>query len=422
MKKIAILIALSMMLAGCTELEEIIDNLDATYTTQDLDGTYYGMMLSMRVAMNADETFDIYLLEMKGCYGSASEAQEVADEMNQMAASDDEDDEESSSSISTHIIIDGDCVAEEGLLVEEDGTSFTATLESTSAIPTLSVIISESGEFFVCDDGYQVDSDWVNDGYDDCDGGEDEVEGAEDDIQTMTVDVAHAYLAADGYGTLALSEMDESICLALSPTGMYDLIDEAVDILEEAAEDGAEIDIEDESTFPEDVIALFAVHEVSYALSPASTLAESCEGQSFLSSTLLFWIWASSLAEGNTDGEFMLYDFDVIDASSETPTSTAGEDLVYVTMNQGNDLNWAEIIVQLSVNGGAFIQCTQPGQSADTSCHVTDNGDAYWGLGEAVDISEGSDDLCSGPCDVQIKILNAVENKLIYESTTIYVE
>ena len=422
MKKIAILIALSMMLAGCTELEEIIDNLDATYTTQDLDGTYYGMMLSMRVAMNADETFDIYLLEMKGCYGSASEAQEVADEMNQMAASDDEDDEESSSSISTHIIIDGDCVAEEGLLVEEDGTSFTATLESTSAIPTLSVIISESGEFFVCDDGYQVDSDWVNDGYDDCDGGEDEVEGAEDDIQTMTVDVAHAYLAADGYGTLALSEMDESICLALSPTGMYDLIDEAVDILEEAAEDGAEIDIEDESTFPEDVVALFAVHEVSYALSPASTLAESCEGQSFLSSTLLFWIWASSLAEGNTDGEFMLYDFDVIDASSETPTSTAGEDLVYVTMNQGNDLNWAEIIVQLSVNGGAFIQCTQPGQSADTSCHVTDNGDAYWGLGEAVDISEGSDDLCSGPCDVQIKILNAVENKLIYESTTIYVE
>lgn len=422
MKKIAILLALSMMLAGCTELEDLVDNLDATYTTQDLDGTYYGMMLSMRVAMNADETFDIYLLEMKGCYGSASEAQEVADEMNQMAASDDEDDEESSSSISTHIIIDGDCVAEEGLLVEEDGTSFTATLDSTSAIPTLSVIISESGEFFVCDDGDQVDSDWVNDGYDDCEGGEDEVEGAEDDIQTMTVDVAHAYLAADGYGTLALSEMDESICLALSPTGMYDLIDEAVDLLEEAAEDGAEIDIEDESTFPEDVIALFAVHEVSYALSPASTLAEGCEGQSFLSSTLLFWIWASSLAEGNTDGEFMLYGFDVIDASSETPTSTAGEDLVYVTMNQGTDLNWDEIIVQLSVNSGAFIQCTQPGQSADTSCHVTDNGDAYWGLGEAVDISEGSDDLCSGPCDVQIKILNAVENKLIYESTTIYVE
>ena len=80
------------------------------------------------------------------------------------------------------------------------------------------------------------------------------------------------------------------------------------------------------------------------------------------------------------------------------------------------------IIVQLSVNGGAFIECTQPGQSADTSCHVTGNGDTYWGVGEEVTISEGSNDLCSGPCDVQIKILNAVDNKLIYESTTVYVE
>ncbi|MBM53527.1 MAG: hypothetical protein CMB36_00645 [Euryarchaeota archaeon] len=421
MKKIAILLALSMMLAGCTELEEIVDNLDASYTTQDLDGTYYGLMLSMRVAMNADETFDIYVLEMKGCYGSASEAQEVADEMNQMAASDDEDDEESSSTISTHIIIDGDCVAEEGLLVEEDGTSFTATLDSTSAIPTLSVIISESGEFFVCDDGYQVDSDWVNDGYDDCDGGEDEVEGAEDDIQTMTLDVAHAYLAADGYGTLALSEMDESICLALSPTGMYDLVDEAVDLLEEAAEDGAEIDLEDESTFPEDVVALFAVHEVSYALSPASTLAEGCEGQSFLSSTLLFWIWASSLAEGNTDGTLSMYSFSVHDAAG-TPTASNYESLVFVAMDQGNDLSWSRVMVQLSVDGGSFVECTNPDQAVDTICAVSDNDDGMWYFGEEVTISEGSDDLCDGPCDVQVKILDRLDGVVLYESSYTYVE
>ena len=91
-------------------------------------------------------------------------------------------------------------------------------------------------------------------------------------------------------------------------------------------------------------------------------------------------------------------------------------------MNQGNDLMWSEIIVQMSANGGAYIQCTQPGQTADTSCHVTDNGDNTWAFAEQVTISEGSDDLCSGPCDVQIKILNAVEQKLIYESSTTYVE
>ena len=125
---------------------------------------------------------------------------------------------------------------------------------------------SEAYSQFECDDGDTIDGDWVGDGDDDCAGGEDEVEGAEDDIQTTTVDLAHAYLAADGYGTLALSEMDESVCLALSPTGMYDLVDEAVGLLEEAADDGTEIDIEDESTLPEDVVALFAVHEVSYCL------------------------------------------------------------------------------------------------------------------------------------------------------------
>ena len=422
MKKITILLALSMMLAGCTELEEIVDNLDATYTTQDLDGTYYGMMLSMRVTMNADETFDLYILEMKGCYGSASEAQEVADDMNQMAASDDTNGEESESSMSTHVVIDGDCVAEEGPLVAENGMDFTATLDSMSAIPTLSVTITEAGELFVCENGDQIEAEWVNDGYDDCDGGEDEVEGAEDELQTITVTVAEAFLAADGYGTLVLSEMDESICMALSPTGMYDLVDEAVDLLEEAVDDGAEIDIEDESTFPEDVATLFAVHELSYALSPASTLAEGCEGQSFISSTLLYWIWASSLAEGNSDGgSLQIYGFQASDAAG-TPTSSAEEDLIYVTMNQGDDLMWSDVIVQMSVNAGAYFQCTLPGQTADTSCHVTDNGDNTWALGEQVTLIEGSDDQCSGPCDVQIKILNSVENNLIYESSAIYVE
>ena len=76
----------------------------------------------------------------------------------------------------------------------------------------------------------------------------------------------------------------------------------------------------------------------------------------------------------------------------------------------------------MSVNAGAYFQCTLPGQTADTSCHVTDNGDNTWGLGEQVTLSEGSDNQCSGPCDVQIKILNSVENNLIYESSAIYVE
>ncbi len=422
MKKIAILLALSMMLAGCTELEEIVDNLDATYTTQDLDGVYYGMMVSMRVSMNADETFDLFIMEMKGCYDSASEAQEAADDLNQMAASDDQDDEESEATLATHVIIDGNCVAEEGPIDGEDDISSTATLDSTSAIPTLTVIVSESGEFFTCDDGTQIDSYWVNDGYGDCDGGEDEVQGAEDDIQTMTVTVATAYLAADGYGTLVLSEMDESVCMALSPTELSDLMDDASELLTEAVDAGVEIDPEDESTIPTDVATLFSVHELSYALSPASTLAEGCEGQSFISSTLLYWIWASSLAEGNSDdGGLQFYDFDASDAAG-TPTSNAQEELIYVTMTQGDDLSWSDIVVQISVNGGAYSTCTNPDQASDTGCSASEDGDGLWTVGEAISITEGSDDLCDGPCDVEVKIVNVVNGQTLYQSSPVYVE
>ena len=202
---------------------------------------------------------------------------------------------------------------------------------------------------------------------------------------------------------------------------MYDLVDEAVDLLEEAAEDGAEIDIEDESTFPEDVVALFAVHEVSYALSPASTVAEGCEGQSFLSSTLLFWIWASTLAEGNTDDTLSMYSFSVYDAAG-TPTASNYESLVYVAMDQGNDLSWSRVMVQLSVNGGSFVECTNPDQAVDTICAVSDNDDGMWYFGEEVTISEGSDDLCDGPCDVQVKILDRLDGVVLYESSYTYVE
>ena len=418
MKKIAILLALSMMLAGCTELEELVDTLDETYTTQDLDGTYHGMLFSMRVAMNADDSYNLYMIMIMYCQETANEAQTDVVDMNDGA-----DD----SSSTTYVVIDEVCVAEETHIDSDPGMNYIGTLDSSSNVPTLSIILSESTGYFVCDNGDEINPEWVGDGYDDCANGEDEAEGAEDAIQTDSETVANAYLAADGYGVIALlgetMEDGTSICLALSPTGMHDLTLEAAELLEAAENDGAEIDLEDESTIPMEVVTLFAVHELAYTLSPISTMAEGCEGQSFLFSALLSYIWATSLAgpEDDGGGDLQIYGFEVSDAAG-TPTTSAEEDMIYVTMNQGSDLMWSDVIVQMSVNAGAYFQCTLPGQTADTSCHVTDNGDNTWGLGEQVTLSEGSDDQCSGPCDVQIKILNSAENKLIYESSTIYVE
>ncbi|MGB0787687.1 MAG: low-density lipoprotein receptor class A repeat-containing protein [Candidatus Poseidoniaceae archaeon] len=414
MKKIALLLALSMMLAGCTELEELVDTLDETYTTQDLDGTYHGMLFSMRVAMNADDSYNLYMIIIMYCQETANEAQTDVVDMNDGA-------DESSST--TYVVIDEVCVAEETHIDSDPGMNYIGTLDSSSNVPTLSIQLSESTGYFVCDNGDELDAEWVGDGYDDCANGEDEAEGAEDAIQTDSEIVANAYLAADGYGVIALlgetMEDGTSICLALSPTGMHDLTLEAAELLEAAENDGAEIDFEDESTIPTEVVTLFAVHELAYALSPISTMAEGCEGQSFLFSALLSYIWATSLAgpdEGD-DGGFSMYGFAVNDASG-SPTTAGGEDLVYVAMDAGEDLNWASVIVQMSVDGGAYLECTNPDQATDTGCAVSDNDDGIWAFGEEVTISEGSDDLCSGPCGVQIKIFNAVEQKLIYESTT----
>ena len=412
MKKIAILLAVSMMLAGCTELGELVDTLDETYTTQDLDGTYHGMLFSMRVAMNADDSYNLYMIMIMYCQETANEAQTDVVDMNDGA-------DESSST--TYVVIDEVCVAEETHIDSDPGMNYIGTLDSSSNVPTLSIILSESTGYFVCDNGDELDAEWVGDGYDDCANGEDEAEGAEDAIQTDSETVANAYLAADGYGVIALlgetMEDGTSICLALSPTGMHDLTLEAAELLEAAENDGAEIDLEDESTIPTEVVTLFAVHELAYALSPISTMAEGCEGQSFLFSALLSYIWATSLAgpdEGD-DGGFSMYAFAVVDASG-TLTSANGEELVYVSMDQGDDLNWAAVLVQLSY-GGPFTDCTNPDQAVDTGCAVSDNDDGIWALGEEITISEGSDDICSAPCTVQIKILDLAGNKLIYEST-----
>ena len=115
--------------------------------------------------------------------------------------------------------------------------------------------------------------------------------------------------------------------------------------------------------------------------------------------------------------DFSMYDFSVTDASG-TLSTDAGQDLVYVAMDAGEDLSWATVIVQLSADGGAYTECTNPGKATDTGCAVSDStDDGKWGFSEEITISEGSDDLCSTACTVQVKVLDAASNKLIYEST-----
>ena len=130
----------------------------------------------------------------------------------------------------------------------------------------------------------------------------------------------------------------------------------------------------------------------------------------------VLYVWASQLAEGNTDGDFSMYDFSVSDASG-TPSADSGEALVYIAMDNGDDLSWASVIVQMSANDGVYTTCTNPNEAVDTGCAVGDNDDGSWTFGEEVTVSEGTDSICDGPCSVQVKVLDRSSNKLIYEST-----
>ena len=117
------------------------------------------------------------------------------------------------------------------------------------------------------------------------------------------------------------------------------------------------------------------------------------------------YLWANSLAEGNTDGDLMMYDFDVTDAHQKLQRRRLVKIWFTYPWSQEMTLSWSSIAVQISVDGGYYNTCTNPDQASDTGCAISDNDDGIWGFGEDVTISEGSDDLCESSCEVQIRII-----------------
>ena len=66
----------------------------------------------------------------------------------------------------------------------------------------------------------------------------------------------------------------------------------------------------------------------------------------------VLYVWASSLAEGNTDGNLALYAMSGKDAQG-TPGAGVDDNLIMLTMDQGGDINWAAVSVKLSIDGAA---------------------------------------------------------------------
>ncbi|MDA8818425.1 type IV pilin [Candidatus Poseidoniales archaeon] len=135
----------------------------------------------------------------------------------------------------------------------------------------------------------------------------------------------------------------------------------------------------------------------------------------------VLYVWASSLAEGNTDGNLALYQFGAEDANGDTTAGT-DDNMVRVTMSQGGDLNWASISVKISVNNGAPVTCDNPGATGG-SCGLVEFGstsDQVWSVGDGVTIVESGQDLCTAgeTCEVKVTITDTREGKTLDESTS----
>ena len=420
MKKIAILLTLCMMLAGCTDLAD--DSTEsAELTNQDLEGIYMSAGFGLYVDMNDDDTFVVYSLEIESCFDTEEEANSEMAELNS-----DEYFEDVYGSDAT-LMVANNCLYVQESVEEEDDISFNFTLKSHAGTPYIEMIATEESYIgdFVCDDGEEIPADWVNDGEDDCSGGEDEAEDAADSVESETMEL-RAYLSADGYGTIIYPEGtlddEETYCMSMGPSETMFTFYQAMSGMENVSEEELEdFDPEDFSSYPSLITDMFTIFDQNYAASAASSLSSADCGD--FESILMDWmyIWAGSLAESSTDGGLIIYSFNFADASG-VPTSSAGDSLVYVSMEQGNDLSWSDVIIQMSVDAGAYFTCTNPDQASSTGCAVSDNDDGMWAFGEDVTISEGSDDLCAGPCEVQVRIYNPDESRLIYESNAVYVE
>ncbi len=134
----------------------------------------------------------------------------------------------------------------------------------------------------------------------------------------------------------------------------------------------------------------------------------------------VLYVWASSLAEGNTDGNLTLYAFSASDAGASVSINT-DDALVMIAMDQGSDINWAAVSVKLTIDGNAPVTCDNNDQGTST-CYLVEYGttdDQVWSVGDGVTVYESGQDLCSTSCEVVITITDTREGKKIDESTTV---
>ena len=124
------------------------------------------------------------------------------------------------------------------------------------------------------------------------------------------------------------------------------------------------------------------------------------------------------------DGGLALYSFDGEDASG-APSDGTTDNLIRVTMMQGENINWAHLKVQIEVDNAAPVTCDNPGQDSGAVCVLVPfegDGGQFWSVGDGVTIQESGQDLCATSCTIDVTITDTREGTVIDNTNDVQAE
>tara|TARA_B100000683_G_scaffold183301_1_gene176540 strand:- start:2980 stop:3516 length:537 start_codon:yes stop_codon:yes gene_type:complete len=115
------------------------------------------------------------------------------------------------------------------------------------------------------------------------------------------------------------------------------------------------------------------------------------------------------------------YGFNGGDVGGVTPGNGTSDALIRVDMYQGSDINWDNVVVKVAIDGAAPVICDNPGVEGTAPCKLEEYGydaDNDWSAGDGFTVVENGQDLCSGPCTIDVTIEHTREGILGTVSVT----